>query len=103
MQGRYVQIKVKGRIKYSKYLSFLQTVLGEPFTRILLSVFAVDICDNSILCLDIFFEVFFILGCVFEDTELVGGDLPKRRGGGGVKANNDDDCAFKCENNNGCK
>jgi len=41
-------------------------------------------------------------GCVLEDIEILGGDLPINQGGQGVFADRDDDCAKSCEDNGKC-
>ena len=42
-------------------------------------------------------------GCVLEDVEIIGGDLPFNAGGGGFAADRDDDCAKECEDNPACQ
>jgi len=44
-------------------------------------------------------------GCVLEEVEWVGGDLPAIVGGGGIKLdrNTADECFNRCEDNPGCK
>jgi len=44
-------------------------------------------------------------GCVFEDTELVGGDIPAILGGGGISLDRDtaDECFRRCDDNPACR
>ena len=43
------------------------------------------------------------LGCVLEDTEILGGDLTKEENGLGFVAQQDDDCSLECEQNKECQ
>jgi len=44
-------------------------------------------------------------GCVLEDTELVGGDIPAILGGGGISLDRDtaDECFRRCDDNPACR
>ena len=42
-------------------------------------------------------------GCILDDIEILGGDLPVDQGGQGFFAERDDDCAKSCEDNARCQ
>ena len=41
--------------------------------------------------------------CFFHDVNLLGGDIPESKGGGGVKMDDANNCAVACYQNELCK